>query len=221
MRLIGPDGTTQLAVNDDHPAFRLCAPLIQWTATAGGTYYLEVSGSDGDFRDVRCGDHAGRSRQQYPAAATPVAVSAIPPACWRWLETRICSRSMRRSGITYRIETTLGNAGRFVHRSVPPGRADDYRLQRRHGSTGSIRWSFGRRRTTGTYYVRVFGFDPDFDFGDYEPVHHEQRVSVRRPRQQLRRSDRDRPRPATPREYRSGGRRRLVFVGRRRKTRRT
>ncbi len=45
LRLIGVNGTTQLALNDDGPSGR--ASVIDWVAPADGFYYLEVSGAHG------------------------------------------------------------------------------------------------------------------------------------------------------------------------------
>ena len=77
LRLIGTDGTTELAYDDDGgPGF---ASSIDWTAPTSGNYYLEVSGYGSDFGTYNLttvASGAGSGSSLSPAALALSAVAA-------------------------------------------------------------------------------------------------------------------------------------------------
>jgi hypothetical protein len=85
LRLIAPNGTTELAYDDDGGSG--FASHIDWTASSSGTYYIEVSGYGSDFgtydlTSIAAGAGSGSSLSLASAAlaSAPAASSGLIPA---------------------------------------------------------------------------------------------------------------------------------------------
>jgi subtilisin-like proprotein convertase family protein len=166
LRLVGTNGTTELAFNDDGPGLD-DASLIQWTAPANGTYFLEVSDAGsgvGTYNVLITLDDHGSS----PPVATVLNIVTMPTAAGNinvpgdadWF------KFTAEAGRTYRIDGQLmGLVDPVLDLIHPDGEtiieSDD------DGGSGLSSLIFWTAPSSGDYYVRVTGFNPDTQSGTY------------------------------------------------------
>jgi hypothetical protein len=160
LRIIGADGTTQLAFNDNATGL---ASLIHWTATADGKYFVEVSGVRSakgtyDVSVTRTGldDHGNTA-----ATATQIAIPSTTPGNIEVGSDLDWFKFNAISGAHYSFETSLGSLLDSTLELIDKNGVTQLALDDDSGvGLGSrIDWT---APSSGTYFLIVRGFSGAF-----------------------------------------------------------
>ena len=158
LRLIGTDGTTQLAQNDNANGL---ASLIHWTAPADGTYFAEVRGVGALIGTYTFGIQTSTDDHgDFAGDATPIVVPSSTTGDIETSGDHDWFKFNALAGATYSIDVNLGT----LVDSQLTLRGTDGTTQIAFDDDGGghfashITWTF---TTAGSYYLDVNGYGTD------------------------------------------------------------
>ena len=163
LRLIGANGTTELAMDDDSGPGN--ASLINWTAPASGTYYIEARGFNNNtgaysLSLTAVDDHGNNAAGATPAPSPSVRAGVIEVSGdVDWFSFSAVG------GVAYQFATTLGGLEDTVLRLIGTNGTTQLATNDDGGPglASLISWT---APASGTYFVEVRGFSSNV--GDYE-----------------------------------------------------